>query len=216
MATPDVSSRTILVVDSASAGSTRAVDRARWTTAGSTAAASVERGTPRHAKHGKISLPVEGKTRFMNDGQVAGNRSIRDGFNRGSGLCVRCRRRHIRDRIILGGEVADKFGNRIANPGHAGLIQRAALGVDLGQLQTFQRHLVKIGRQRFFFQEFFGLSRRLGRIAGQHPLIEHLRRRERGPVTENHIEEFKALDMSSEHDEADGQWRRQHQSNRSP
>ena len=61
-----------------------------------------------------------------------------------------------------------------ANLGHPGLIQCTALGIGLGQQKTSERHLVKIGRQRFLFQELFGLSSRLGRIAGEHPLIEHL------------------------------------------
>ena len=83
----------------------------------------IERRAAREAEHGEFPLPAEREISFQDDRQVAGNRCIGNGFERGGGFGVQGGRGHFRYRVVLGGKIAGKFGHRIANLGHARLIQ---------------------------------------------------------------------------------------------
>jgi hypothetical protein len=95
-------------------------------------------------------------------------------------------------------------------------IERAACEVVLRKLQPGQRHLVVVGRERPLLEKLLGFFHGLGGIVGEHALVEDLRRRERRPIPEHHIEKLEALDMSAEHDQADGQGRGENEPNRTP
>ena len=96
------------------------------------------------------------------------------------------------------------------------LVERAALRIGLRELQALQGDFVVVGRERSFLQKLLGLFGGFGGIAGEHALVEDFRRRQRRPVAEHDVEEFQPLDMASEHDEAHGQRRREHEADRPP
>ena len=96
-------------------------------------------------------------------------------------------------------------------------IERAALGIALGELQSAKRHLVEIVDERPpFLQAKLGLIGGFRRIADQRALIEALRRRERRLVAEQHLEKVQALDMTPEHHEAHGERHGEQQAERPP
>ena len=136
-------------------------------------------------------------------------------------------RRADRIRLLLGRRRLDVVGtgrDRATRPLIASLIRSiwagaedAAGGVVRGELQSLQRDLVVVGRQRALLQQLLGVLERLVGIAGEHALVEVLGRAQRRPVAEQHVEEFEPLDMAAEHDEAEGQRRRdQEQADRPP
>ena len=96
------------------------------------------------------------------------------------------------------------------------LSQDAARRIVGGELQASEGDLVVIGRQGALLQQDFGRFQRLVRIAREHALIEVLRRRQGGPVAQEHVEELEPLHMPPQHHEAEGQGRGDEQARRVP
>ncbi len=114
------------------------------------------------------------------------------------------------------GKIVDDPVDGFFDPNPAGVIERAAIDVELSQRQPPDRDLVVIGRQGFVLEERFGSMRGLAWVVREHVLIETFFRRQRRLVAEQHLEKLQVLDMPPQHDQAHGQRRRQQQSDRPP
>ena len=113
-------------------------------------------------------------------------------------------------------EIVDHFVHGGENAVHPLAVQPAETRVSFGEAQPVQHDGVVIVFQRGVAEEGLRLLRRLDRIAGQHPLVHQLRRRQRRLVAEQDIEKLQAVDMAADHHQTDGEGRRQHQPDRAP
>lgn len=55
--------------------------------------------------------------------------------------------------IVVFGEFADQFADRVPHLFELSVTDHAALGVVGGELQPFERHLIVVGRQRSFVKK---------------------------------------------------------------
>ena len=118
--------------------------------------------------------------------------------------------------VLWYGEIVDEILDRRLHRLQRFALQHPALRVRCGELEAFQRDVVVIGDERPVLEQDLGMVARLVGIAGEDALIEVFHRRQRGPITEQHVEEFKVLDVAAEHHQQHGEGRRQDQPDRSP
>ncbi len=125
------------------------------------------------------------------------------------------RRRYGNGRMVIR-EIVDDFESNLFDV-HALLVfEHAAIDIHLREDQPRHRHLVVIGRQRMTGEKRLRLVGGFVGIAGKQPLVEALLRRQRRPVAEQDVQEFQALDMAPDDHEANGQRRREEESDRTP
>ncbi len=93
-------------------------------------------------------------------------------------------------------EIIGKFGDGVSNLREALTVKRSAFGISLSKLQALQGNLIVVGRERPFFQEFFGFLGGLRRVASKHPLVKHFGWRKSWPVPEHNVEELQAFHMT--------------------
>jgi hypothetical protein len=89
--------------------------------------------------------------------------------------------------------------------------QCALVTVNLCPYQGRERNVVKQFGERPLFQELFGLLDCLLRVIRQQTLVKGLIGCKNGIVAEHYIEKFELRHMTTENEEAHGQWRRQQQ-----
>ena len=133
------SSCTILVDESASAGSTRAPRPcALESCANSTAAASSSGVRPARQSTGASPCQSSGRSAFCTTGrllEIAASGTVSTAAAASASMVGEVTSGI---EIILGGKIAGKLGNGVANLGHARLVQGSALGIGLGQLKAPQ------------------------------------------------------------------------------
>ena len=94
--------------------------------------------------------------------------------------------------------------------------QSASFGVDDGEPQAFQRHVIVIRRQRQLLQQDLGMVMHLVWVARQHSLIEAFHRCERRTIAQQHVEKLQPRHMPPKHHEAERQRRGKDQPDRPP
>ena len=113
-------------------------------------------------------------------------------------------------------KVVDDPFDGFFDPYPMGVVECAAIDVELSQREPPDCDLVIIDRQGIVLEERFGLMRGLVGVVRQHALIKALLRRQWRPVAEQHLEELQMLDMPPQHNQAHGQRRRQKEPDRAP
>lgn len=115
------------------------------------------------------------------------------------------------------GKVVHHLGDRRVDAFQVLRVERAALGVALGEHEAGKRYVIEVVHERTrFLQAELGLIGGLRRIADERALVEALRRRQRGLVTEQHIEKVQGLHVAPEHNETYGKWHGEQEAERSP
>ena len=110
-----------------------------------------------------------------------------------------------RPTVVVFGQVIDHLEDRSFDLLGLRTVERAACEVVLRELQPGQCHLVVVGQERPLLEKLLGFFHGLGGVLGEHPLVEDLRRRERRPIAEHHIEKLEALNMPAKHHQTHGQ-----------
>src|SRR3954467_13695296 len=85
--------------------------------------------------------------------------------------------------IVVLCEFADQTIDRVPHLFELSVSDHAALGIVGGKLQTLERHLVVVGRQRALVEEKLGMALGLVGVACEYALVEALDRREGRPIT---------------------------------
>ena len=159
------------------------------------AAAAVERTAPGDAQHGAGLAPLRPQRLGRKGvGHAARRRQalLGDGGNVGVALFAG----RGRGAILVAGEVVDEVLHGFPDARELRVADRAAFGIVAGELQPLHGDIVVIGDQRAVLQQLLGEVVRLVGIAGEEALIEVLDRRQRRPVTEQHVEELEVFDMA--------------------
>jgi hypothetical protein len=94
-------------------------------------------------------------------------------------------------------KVVDELGNRIADAAHLIFVERTALCVSLCEPQTLQQDFVVIGCEWPLLQKDAGLIGRLNGVAGQHALVNQLRRSKGRFIAEHHVKKLEVIDMAT-------------------
>src|SRR5450631_4851975 len=101
--------------------------------------------------------------------------------------------------VIVVGKFTGKFADSVSNLCETLLVKRAALGINLRELQTLQSDFIIVRGQRTFFEEFLRLFGSFCRVTRQHALVKDFGGRKRWSVPKHNVKELQAFYMTPKH-----------------